>query len=45
MSTVPNITRIERSDDIPLLIAQMEKNGGGGIAGQAFPDARELAVM
>ena len=25
MSTVPNITRIERSDDIPLLIAQMEK--------------------
>ena len=25
MSTVPNIARIERSDDIPLLLAQMEK--------------------
>ena len=37
MSTVPNITRIERSDDIPLLIAQMEKMEVAALLDKHFP--------
>ena len=37
MSTVPNIARIERSDDIPLLLAQMEKMEVAALLDKHFP--------
>ena len=37
MSTAPNIARIERSDDIPLLLAQMEKMEVAALLDKHFP--------
>jgi transposase len=37
MNTAPTITRIERPDDIPLLLAQMEKMEVAALLDKHFP--------
>ena len=37
MNTAPTITRIERSDDVPLLLAQMEKMEVAALLDKHFP--------